>query len=357
VSEADQLAALARVHELLERDGIEYWLFGGWAVDFHAGSVTRPHDDLDFAVWLEDHDRIAALLLADGWRHAPEEGEDGYTGYERGGVRLELAFLARAGDAQVYTPVREGRAAWPNKAFEDDVAELNGVRARVISLHALRDDKSEHRDDPRVAAKDRTDMATLSRVRARSDLRAVVLVEGISDKVALETLAERRGRDLDAEGVSIVAMGGAQAIGGFLELFGPPGLTLRLAGLCDAGEEREFQRALERAGLGSDLSRADMESLGFYVCVADLEEELIRSLGAAAVERVVDAQGDLASFRTLQKQPAWQGRATDEQLRRFMGSGGRRKIRYARLLVGALDLTRVPRPLDGVLSHVTSPNV
>jgi hypothetical protein len=182
--------------------------------------------------------------------------------------------------------------------------------------------------------------------------RTVVLVEGVSDQLALEALAQRRRRDLDAEGISIVAMGGSKNIGSFLHLFGPEGSDLRLAGLCDAGEERDFQRGLERAGLGSDLTRADMESLGFYVCVADLEDELIRSLGAAKVEQIADAQGDLGSFRTLQKQPAWQGRPAEEQLRRFMGSGGSRKIRYARLLVEALDLTRVPRPLDQLLAHV-----
>jgi hypothetical protein len=183
-------------------------------------------------------------------------------------------------------------------------------------------------------------------------VRAVVLVEGVSDQVAVETLAERRGRNLRAEGVSVVPIGGAQAIGAFLEQFGPNGLDARLAGLCDAGEERDFQRGLERAGLGSDLSRADMEALGFYVCVQDLEDELIRALGADAVEKVVDAQSELGPFRTLQKQPAWRGRPREEQLRRFMGSGGRRKIRYARLLVEALDLTEVPRPLDLVLAHV-----
>jgi hypothetical protein len=186
----------------------------------------------------------------------------------------------------------------------------------------------------------------------RVEARTVVLVEGISDQVALEALAERRGRNLDAERISIVAIGGAQAVGRFLARFGPEGLDVRLAGLCDAAEEGVFRRALERAGLGSNLTRADMERLGFYVCVADLEDELIRCLGAVAVEQVVDAQGDLDSFRTLQKQRAWRGRATEEQLRRFMGSGGSRKIRYARLLVGALDLTRVPRPLDSVLAHV-----
>ena len=180
----------------------------------------------------------------------------------------------------------------------------------------------------------------------------MVLVEGISDRVALEALAERRGQSLAADGVSVVPIGGAQAIGRFVRRFGPDGLDVRLAGLCDAGEEEEFRRGLERAGLGSDLTRADLERLGFYVCVADLEEELIRALGADAVERVVEAHGDLGPFRTMQKQLAWRGRPKEEQLRRFMGSGGRRKTRYARFLVEALDPSRVPRPLDRVLAHV-----
>ncbi len=194
--------------------------------------------------------------------------------------------------------------------------------------------------------------AVAQALAAGVDTRAVVLVEGISDQLALEALAERRVRNLDAEGISIMPIGGATNIGYVLDLLGPRGFGVRLAGLCDAAEEGDFRRGLERAGLGSNLTRADMELLGFYVCVADLEDELIRSLGAASVEKVVDAQGDLGSFRTLQKQPAWRGRTTEEQLRRFMGSGGRRKIRYARLLVDALDLTQVPRPLDGVLAHL-----
>jgi hypothetical protein len=182
----------------------------------------------------------------------------------------------------------------------------------------------------------------------------VVLVEGISDLNALEALARRRGRDLDAEGISVVAMGGAQAIGAFLGLLGPRGLGVELAGLCDVGEEAHFRRALERAGLGSDLTRRRMEVLGFFVCVADLEDELIRSLGAVAVERVLDAQGDLESFRTFQKQTAWRKRPIEEQLRRFIGTHSGRKIQSATLLVEALDLDRVPRPLDSVLAHVSS---
>jgi len=185
-----------------------------------------------------------------------------------------------------------------------------------------------------------------------SAARAVVLVEGTSDAHALEALAERRDRDLAAEGVVLVPIGGAQAIGSFLARYGPRGANLTLAGLCDAAEEQHFRRALEGAGLGTNLTRSDMERLGFFVCVQDLEDELIGALGAPAVQHVVEAQGDLQAFRTLQKQAAWRGRPAEDQLHRFMGSGGRRKFRYARLLVEALDLADMPRPLVGVLEHV-----
>ena len=85
---------------------------------------------------------------------------------------------------------------------------------------------------------------------------------------------------------------------------------------------------------------------------ADLEDELIRAVGPAAVEEVLESQGDLRTFRTFQKQPAWRGRRIDSQLHRFLGSSDRRYVRYPRLLVDALDPARIPRPLDGVLSHI-----
>jgi hypothetical protein len=167
---------------------------------------------------------------------------------------------------------------------------------------------------------------------------AVILVEGASDKVAIETLARRRGRDLAAEGVEIVAIGGAQAVGRVLAGLGGQ----LVAGLCDAREEAGFRRAFERAGITPEV----------HVCDPDLEGELIRALGAGAVEEVLGANGNLSSFRTMQKQPVWRDRPVQDQLRRFMGSGARRKVRYAALLVDALDLEAVPRSLDAVLAAV-----
>jgi hypothetical protein len=156
-----QLSALADVAARLEGAGIDYWLFGGWAVDFYAGSVTRAHDDVDLAVWHENVPRIAELLEADGWRHAPHDDEDGGTGYERDGVRLEPTYLVRDGD-DVFTPLRDGRGTWPAGTFGTDTRELHGARARLISLASLTRGKSSPRDEPEEAAKDRADFERLT---------------------------------------------------------------------------------------------------------------------------------------------------------------------------------------------------
>jgi len=98
-----------------------------------------------------------------------------------------------------------------------------------------------------------------------------------------------------------------------------------------------------------------MEARGFFVCAADLEDELIRALGAAAVERVIAANGELRSWRTFRTQPAQQDRSVGRRLHRFLGTRSGRKIQYARLLAGAVDLARVPRPLDRVLAQIGQP--
>jgi hypothetical protein len=183
----------------------------------------------------------------------------------------------------------------------------------------------------------------------RLAVRTVVLVEGISDQRTLEALARRLGRDLEAEGVSVVAIGGAHAIGKAVSALTGPGSEVRLAGLCDAGEEAHFRRALEGAGLGPITSRDDLERLGFYVCEDDLEDELVRALGYERLEQIIEAQGETSRFRTFQKQLAKRALSREQQLYEFMWN---RKIRYAPLLVEALELERVPRPLERLLAHV-----
>lgn len=182
-------------------------------------------------------------------------------------------------------------------------------------------------------------------------LRSVVLVEGNSDRVALHALAERRGRDLAAEGVEVVAMGGITNTRAFACRYGPHGLDVPLAGLYDAPDEAILRRGLAAAGLEAAPEPDGPSALGFHPCSADLEDELIRALGVDAAEAVIAEAGEASSLRRLAGMPAQQGWTRVALIRRFLGGSGR-KARYARLMVEALEPDRVPEPLDAVLARV-----
>ncbi|MFF2041551.1 TOPRIM nucleotidyl transferase/hydrolase domain-containing protein [Kitasatospora sp. NPDC058170] len=182
-----------------------------------------------------------------------------------------------------------------------------------------------------------------SELAVRLRVRTAVLLEGPSDLAAVETLAARHGRDLPAEGVCVLPMNGAMNVGRYAGLLGPPGLGLRLAGLCDEGEQGFYDRALERAGAPRQ---------GFFVCVTDLEDELIRALGVARVEEIVRAEGDLPAWQTFGRQPAHRGEPPRQQMRRFLGTKKGRKIRYGHLLVEGLESDRVPAPLHDLLANL-----
>ena len=163
----EQLSVIGRLDAAFGRAHLDYWLFGGWAVDFHAGVVSRDHDDVDIAVWHTDSAAVRELLTADGWEQAPAVGQDGYETYALEGMHLDVAFLARDRDT-VYTPLRSGRGDWPVGSFGEDVRELEGRRARVVTARSLMIDKSQARDDVASAAKDAADVAVL---RARTGQR------------------------------------------------------------------------------------------------------------------------------------------------------------------------------------------
>ncbi|MFC8565120.1 TOPRIM nucleotidyl transferase/hydrolase domain-containing protein [Streptomyces sp. NPDC057245] len=175
----------------------------------------------------------------------------------------------------------------------------------------------------------------------RESVHTAVLLEGPSDAAAVDAMAARHGRDLAAEGVCVLPMGGAMSVGRFAALLGPSGLDLHLMGLCDEREQDFYVRALRRA----DAAPRDL-----FVCAADLEDELIRALGVPVVTQLVEAEGESRQLQTFLQQPAQQGRLAQQQLRRFLGTKSGRKIHYGRVLVDALAPHDVPAPLEGLFA-------
>jgi hypothetical protein len=159
--------------------------------------------------------------------------------------------------------------------------------------------------------------------------KTIVLVEGVSDKVAVETLAAVRGIDLT--GIRVVSIDGATNIFRAADQFAGN----RLIGLCDFAEQRHFARALEE----------------YYVCDVDLEDEFIRSFGVDGMQSVLTRKGDLAAFRVFQNQLAQRERTVEQQLRRFLGTIAGRKEHYAVALAAAVET--VPGPLRLLLESLT----
>jgi hypothetical protein len=160
---ADQFDAIASLDQALRAAGLDYWLFGGWAVDFWVGRLTRDHNDIDAAAWRRDYDKIRAALLAVGWRHTPLEDDVVGTRYRWQTSELEFTFVEDR-DGTVVVPIPGREVLWTAEPLGQDERSLSGVRARVIPLKLLRDGKRRARDAPAEAAKDVADLAALADV-------------------------------------------------------------------------------------------------------------------------------------------------------------------------------------------------
>lgn len=163
----EQLNAIKEIHDVFGLRRLPYWLFGGWAVDFHAGRVTRPHTDIDIAVWLVELEEARSALENTGWHTVADEPTHGYITLERRGVIVEVAVLATDHDGVIYTPAAGGRGDWPHDSFGLDVATLDGIAARVVSRASLIADKSVPKGSAESATKDAADIATLQSPPAR----------------------------------------------------------------------------------------------------------------------------------------------------------------------------------------------
>ncbi len=177
----------------------------------------------------------------------------------------------------------------------------------------------------------------------------VVLVEGESDRRAVVALARRLDRDLAAAGVDIVAMDGVTNLRRHLAQLDVDSTAPRVLGLFDVGEGATVARMLAAAGRPSADSTAELEAFGFFACSLDLEDELIRAAGPALVQEVIASRGELARFRSFQRQPAQRERPIGAQLRRFAGTASGRKTTFAADVVEVLPLDRVPGPMARLL--------
>ncbi|HWM15759.1 MAG TPA: ATP-dependent endonuclease [Microbacterium sp.] len=158
----------------------------------------------------------------------------------------------------------------------------------------------------------------------------IIIVEGESDRVAVEILGMRLGMLPPP----VLAVGGSKGAQRAADAHAGE----RLIGLVDIRERADFERVLETV----------------FVCDPDLEGEFVLALGVEAVEALIESQRELASFRRLQRQPDQRARTKQQQLARFFGGRSGNKLRYAKLMAEAVPLQRVPSPIARLLADASS---
>ncbi len=211
--------------------------------------------------------------------------------------------------------------------------------------------KQAHIDDVGAyeSGADATQRATaeaLGRVSATTP--AVVLVEGISDQIAVETLANQMGRDLRVQGVVVLPIGGAHGVATVVKRFAGQS-ELTVLGLCDRNEFSLFERAFDA---DPDRSVDDV-----FVCDPDLEHELIGSVTPAELEAVLADHDDLGRFRKLQAQAAWIDRPFEQQMHRWLRAHARRPARYARIIIDHSGSGSAPAVLSRLVNESPPPDV
>jgi hypothetical protein len=180
--------------------------------------------------------------------------------------------------------------------------------------------------------------------------KTVVLLEGRSDVAAVRAVAAASGVTDSVHRYRLIDMGGVTNIGRHLRATRMQSVP-RVIGMCDAAEAHVVISALQADGDGPHLEMTLAEH-GFYVCDADLEDELIRASGPERVVRVLHRLGLLAGFATFQRQPAWRERPLHEQLHRFAGVASGRKTLVAGALAEGLAPDEVPAPLRRLIARM-----
>ena len=169
---ATQLRLLREIAAAFEAAGIPWWLFGGWAMDFHAGEVTRDHSDVEIFVWKHDADRARAALAAHGYTLVPGLYPDEARPFLKDGQEIGLWFVVTDDAGRMVTPGRWADWPWPEGSFDAPRQRIGGVEASVMSLEGLLDMKVGFGHHPHGAPpreKDLADIEQLKSLIARRD--------------------------------------------------------------------------------------------------------------------------------------------------------------------------------------------
>jgi hypothetical protein len=160
---AVQLQLVAEINRLLSKAQIPHWLFGGWSVDFHAGAVTRQHDDVEFIIWERDGARAGEFMNAAGYERVDHPHPEEALIWRKHGETVELYFTVVNAQGQIVGQGRWNNWPLPENALGNEIRMVEEVECPVVSLECIRATKRGYERYTGVPPreKDREDLTML----------------------------------------------------------------------------------------------------------------------------------------------------------------------------------------------------
>jgi len=137
-----QLKVLNEISTLSEKIGIEFWLRGGWAIDFLLGKITRPHDDIDIITWIKNRERLEYELLKVGYELTPvkEEFRSRQSDFRKDHVEITFGYITYTEDGNL---IMNGLPVWKwrSDSLLPQSFMLQGISAHILHPKQLLEEK------------------------------------------------------------------------------------------------------------------------------------------------------------------------------------------------------------------------
>lgn len=137
-----QLNILKEISAIFSSLGQEFWLRGGWAIDFLLGKVTRLHGDIDLITWIQHRERLEQVLMEYGFERTPvrEQFRERQSDFRKDNVEVTLGYITRTNQGSL---IMNGLPEWEWRAdsLMAKCYNLNGISAHVLNPRQLLDEK------------------------------------------------------------------------------------------------------------------------------------------------------------------------------------------------------------------------
>ena len=129
-----QLQVLGQINEIFSSLNINFWLRGGWAIDFLLGRITRPHEDIDIVAWVQHREEIEQTLIQQDFDYV--RVSDFQSNFFKSDVEISFVFLTLTNDGRIYAN-GFSEWIWRSDALPAEPFTLNGVSSFVLSPYQL----------------------------------------------------------------------------------------------------------------------------------------------------------------------------------------------------------------------------